>query len=383
MKSKLIALVLLITFSTSAYSQIENEIKTFVDSTEIIVNNGRKYLLEQTKQENLEKVREIYNYLNNATSEKPYAAFYYAEHLYINTILKDWNSLLRYASNYDSLKSETLPQNSAQIYSELFQSTQSNIEEYQEDIEFSKLTENEKVVIELLLQLTKIGSPDERYNALLKSYKSQKNNKYNSFVNHFLLGKTIKGSISYSFGSGMMFPTANLANEFNTTPLAEMSMDFNFGNIYTSLYFQGCGFAFQNEVNTRLNYDFITFQEGDRLTYFEGGLKAGYFIHRGDRFHFAPFAIISGATLESNIYEEEPSYDEFTVLNTFCYGAGVHTELKLKDIQATNYYGYEEKGYISLKLDCSYKQFAKFNLPQYKGALPTVSFAFVWGFGVF
>lgn len=385
MKFKLLPFIFLLLISFSAISQIENEIRSYVDSTEMLINNGRKYLIEQIKNENFQKTKEIYNYLNDATLEKSYDPFYYSEHLYINTFLKDWNSLLKYAANYNSLNSNTIPRNAPDIYSDLYQKTKENIEEYQKDIEFNNLTNKEKLVIELLLKLVENGAPDVTYNALLKEYKSLNDNNelYDSFVRQYLPNKQIKASITYSFGSGMMFPTQKLDAGFNTTPLAEMAMDFNIGNVYSSLYFLGGGFSFQDEVKTRLNYDLITFQEGDHLIYFEGGLKAGYFVHRGDRFQFAPFVILAGATLESNFYEEESNDDEFTILNTFCYGAGFHTELKISEYQFESYYGTQESSYFSLKLDCSYKQFAKFDQVHYKGALPTVNLAIVWGFGIF
>ena len=45
-------------------AQIENEIRAYVDSTELIVNNGRKLLVQQLDNENYIKVKEIYNFLN-------------------------------------------------------------------------------------------------------------------------------------------------------------------------------------------------------------------------------------------------------------------------------------------------------------------------------
>ena len=60
-------------------AQIENEIRAYVDSTELIVNNGRKLLVQQLDNENYIKVKEIYNFLNNKTINSNYKAFTYNE----------------------------------------------------------------------------------------------------------------------------------------------------------------------------------------------------------------------------------------------------------------------------------------------------------------
>jgi hypothetical protein len=76
MNTKILSIVVGIMFlNSSLFSQIENEITSFVDSTEITINNGRRLLVSKVQAGEKEKVLEIYNYLSQKTIGKSCAAF--------------------------------------------------------------------------------------------------------------------------------------------------------------------------------------------------------------------------------------------------------------------------------------------------------------------
>ena len=54
MKNKLLFAIFILLFNF-ANAQIGNEIKTYVDSTELIINNGRKMLVNTLSVKNIEK----------------------------------------------------------------------------------------------------------------------------------------------------------------------------------------------------------------------------------------------------------------------------------------------------------------------------------------
>ena len=385
MKYKLLLIFILSVSTFVAKAQIANEIKSYVDSTEIIVNNGRKLLLDNLSEDNLLKTKDIYLYLKEATESKSYAAFYYVEEIYLNTIFKDWESLLVLAQNYDALKNTVVPQNAVAIYSVLFEKVKTDIDEYTENLEFQHLQALDKVVIEMFLKIVKTQKTDQEYNALFKEYKrlAQNDKKYQLFVDAFLPAKFVRASLAWSFGSGMFFPQNNLGLEFDTKPLYMLSMDTNIDKVYTSLYVLGGQFVLNNGFDALLNNSHITFLQGDEFQYIEGGIKVGYFVHRGDRFQLAPYTTLSGASLESTLYTEDSPNEELYIINSISLEAGLHSELKLYEFNATSYYGTEESSYLSLKLDCSYKTFPSIYSDDYKGALPYVSLSLSWGFGIF
>ncbi len=108
MKTKILLFLsfLFFIFSESANAQIENEIKSYSDSTVEFVNNGRKLILQSIEKEDYEKTKEIYQYLTEITEGKAYSAFYYFESLNILLITSDWSSFLEKAKNYNLYKNK-------------------------------------------------------------------------------------------------------------------------------------------------------------------------------------------------------------------------------------------------------------------------------------
>lgn len=102
MKTKIvIPFLFLIFIFTNTNAQIENEIKSFSDSTTEFVNNGRKLLIQSIAKEDYEKAKEISQYLNEYTSDKAYSAFYFPENLNINLLNSDFSGFLEKVKKYD------------------------------------------------------------------------------------------------------------------------------------------------------------------------------------------------------------------------------------------------------------------------------------------
>lgn len=66
-------------FTSNLFSQIDREIGAYVDSTELMVKNGRKMMLKELSDSNFYKAKEVYDYLTNLTENNHFAAFYYVE----------------------------------------------------------------------------------------------------------------------------------------------------------------------------------------------------------------------------------------------------------------------------------------------------------------
>ena len=69
MKRNLTIILIAIMFPLSIFSQISNEIATYVDSTELLVHNGRKMILKELADNNLVKTKEIYDFLTEKTKK--------------------------------------------------------------------------------------------------------------------------------------------------------------------------------------------------------------------------------------------------------------------------------------------------------------------------
>lgn len=383
MKKTIFLLVVLI-LPSHAFSQIEDEIISYVDSTEVLVQRGRRMILNELSVNNYAKVKVIHAYLTDLTREEHYAAFYYLEDLYINMLAGEWPAVDTLMLNYEKLHDKDIYPDSEDLISTLYQKTSENNQQLLLSCRNSQIPDQAKEVAAIFLRFLDQGTTDEEYNKMLKAYKkSGHNSDYKSFEDGLLAGKIRKVAWNFSMGSGAVFATKDLAVNFTNGATFNTGMDLNVDRLFTSLYLQGSSLKLKEPFITYSDTDTLDFVEGEGFSYLEGGLKAGYFLIRSKSFHLAPYLSVSGSLLESNKYEYEEDDDlEWQIFNSFTYGGGLHTEILLYKIPA-NEYSAESPGYFSLKLEGGYNKIMKFEDSYCQGDTPYFMCALVMGFGKF
>lgn len=386
MKRIILLSILMTVFCTfQAAAQIENEIKSYVDSTEVMVYNGRKMLLQKLSVKEDKKAREIYQYLSDISSESTSSAFSYGEHIYASILFGNWQALITYMQEYKQrINSITYPINDQLVrvlYDRVSEASDSILWESRQ----AGLDDESQRVIQLLLHLIKQETADSEYNHLLKEYHKQyKPSAYKDFVNAYLPGKKINGSLAYSLGSGMIMPTGRLADNFSSNASVYISMDININRVFSSLYMQASGLHLKVPFSVSSDIETLDFYEDERFHFLEAGLKAGYFMVRNNRFHVAPYVTLSGTAMESTRYDSADDDDrEYPVIDSFSCGPGIHTEVKLKDFKSKNMYAYANNTYLSIKFEAGYNYITSFDDSYFKGNARSFSVALVYGLGNF
>lgn len=378
-------LFILVLISLQLSAQIENEIKQFVDSSEIIINNGRKLLIKSLVHEDLDKANEIYSFLINHATDGDYLTFSYTEDLYLNLIFGNYSSFIDKALNYKTIYRKYQSIDDANLLNICSNVVDGHFAEMEKIIHEGKLSAEDEALLNVVMLLFRKNFIDEDYSRAIKAFKKDfPDSRYKNFVVDFLPKPLIHGAISFGMGVSYLVPTGNLAESFYATPAFNMTYDINFGRIFTSLYMQGGGLELKKPFTAYNDVDTVSFQAGDPFSYFEGGLLVGYFLSRSEKMQLAPFVGFSGASLESNIYKD-PNYNDYEipVMNSFVVGLGLHTEFKLYDYQRYNLYGYSEKGYFSLKLDGGVNLVVNQDHEEFRGNLGYVRATLVWGLGKF
>ncbi|MCG8411018.1 MAG: hypothetical protein MI739_07020 [Bacteroidales bacterium] len=388
MRRKTLLVFVFVCFITSTYAQIEKEISTFVDSTELLINNGRKFLLQKINENNIEKTKEVYTYLLELGIKKKCNTFSYIEELYINALIADWDKWLELAKITTYEQRSFCVEIDYTLVNTLWQKFTKNVDVLLYSSE--KLTIEERSIIDLFLfSLTKkdTDKDEKMYKQKIKDFKSEfKNSKYNYFLNRVLPSPKIKGSYSFSIGPNFIILDSKLKTNFESTACFAMAMDFAVNKVYCSLNFSGGNFELKKPFNAQVDRENVLLDKGEHFSYFEGGLNCGYFLLRNKHFHVAPFVTLAGASLKSNIFDsnENKEKDELKIFNSFTYGLGLHTEVKIKEWNIKNFYGnYNEYSYISLKVNIGYNIISYYKDNNFKGNTFFVSPTLVWGFGNF
>ncbi len=371
----------IVSFTLSA--QIENQIRLYVDSTEIMLNNGRKMLLETISNNDFSKVAEIYGYLEDITTDKNYSAFNYNEDLILNILMGDWPATTRLMSDYyEEVDRYTYP-NAVQFGSLLYDLVSSKSESLLADCLNSGIDDESYSLIDIFIYLLKTGEVNQEYSLMLKAFRKQYDpSKYDGFIAGFIPSPLVKGALAIAVGSGVNIPTGNLAGMFHPGAMFNMSMDVNIQKVFTSLYICGPNLKLKTPFDVSNGFTTLSFDEGESFSYFHGGLKAGYFITRSEWFQFAPFATVAGTVLESQLFETNEDGQEYKVFNSFTYGLGLHSEIKIMEFDAPGYYSYYNMpGYLGLKLEAGYNIMTNVVNHYFTGDIPYVSVSLVLGMG--
>ena len=379
--------VLIISFlllSMNLHGQIEKEIKAFVDSTEFIVTNGRKLLLDKISNNDFVKAKEIYRYLTIKTLHNNSSAFYYDEDLYINMLVRDWQNLALLLLDYQKLSKKSPYSNTFQMIVPLRKKVSDMSDLLISDCQRSGLDDESVEIIEIILHLLKTGSADPEYNLKINAFnKLYKPSKYDDVLK-FLIPKTrIRGSLAFSFGSGMIITTGKLAENFSPNASFNFTMDINIQKVFTSLYINSSSFKLKQPFSASNGTDAFNFQLNESFHYMDAGLKAGYFVTRNSKFNLAPFASVSSSLLESKRFDADEKRKEYKVINSFTYGFGLHSEFKILTSKTPAYYTYPVQSYLSLKAEAGYDFITSFKDNSFKGNTPYFTIGLVWGIGDF
>lgn len=384
-RNLLLSIFLVVLFAFSAKAQIKHEINAYVDTTEVIIKNGRKFLIKTIKVKEDPKAREIYQYLESIGSANILAAFDYNENLFASAVLGNWDSMIVYMKEYRQRTQKSV----YPIADRLLMTLQERLSEENDSLQLAlngaAIDAESKRIIELFLHATKAGAADEHYNRLLKQYhKDYRHPAYTDFLDNYLPRVKVKSGIAMSAGPGMVLPQGSLADNFSPGTGAALSFDFNINKVYTSIYLLGAGLSLKTPFAAVSSTDSLSFTNGEKFHYFEVGAKAGYFIVRNNRFHLAPYVSLGQTILESKRFDDSKDDDrEYKVINSFSYGPGIHSEIKLSESKNRLQSIHKEDTYWSIKLDAGYNMIDKFEDSHFIGNTFNVSLAIVMGTGTF
>jgi len=385
-------LLFFVFLNITAKAQIENEIKNYVDSTEILINNGRKFLAKTIQSGDLQKSQEVFHFLMMEGEERNCWSFSFKEQLLLNVVFKDASSLLSLMQNNNENGVQLCYRNMEPIEDVLYSELRKN----KPTVEHIKSTENLKDddvdVLKILFYFIENGAKNDVYDRLIRDFKKKyPQSKYTNFVKGYLPAPTFKASISYSLGSKYDVLTGNYAKYFHNPISLSFGMDFCVSKVYVSLYVEGSDMKLIKPiVLSQTNGDTNNFNDEDIFTRMDIGLKTGYCIVRNKNLLIAPYAaLLAGSFLNSDLYSEyDINHSEYDFYDGFMPSVGVHFEYKLGDIQLKSYNPYINqfdvlKSYWSLKFDLGYTSLPKFNNSLAAGNLIYASVGLVYGLGTF
>ncbi len=384
-KTTLILTLSVFFISFKAQAQIEDEIKSFVDSTEIIVIQGRKMIAHEINEKKYDKVLDIYDYLNEKAIESDCYPFAYVENIYLLTVTAHWNRWLEMAENYDKFDKPLCSQIDNRIISILFDELQKNDSLLRNEIERSNLKREEKDIISLFLFISENGADNMEYAKKLKEFrKNYPQTQFQSFLEKFMPGKPVKTCLGFSVGATQVSLTSNLAENFEPKTLVNFAMDIDVNRFHSSLTFNVGSLALQNPFSAELEGVQYDFEMNEDFYFLNAGVDVGFFIVKSKHINIAPYMHLGSTVLESKLFNDNNNEDELELINKFTYGAGLFTEVKLIKFSHSNYNFYtqstvESESFIGLKLEAGYNKVNGAEYNAYEGNYAYARVSLVYG----
>ncbi|MFW5983352.1 MAG: hypothetical protein ACOCQ4_02535 [bacterium] len=387
MKTKT-TLILTISFFLTfmkSYAQVEDEIKTFVDSTEIIVTQGRKMMAHKINEKKYEKVLEVYDYLNEKAAESDCYPFTYVENIYLFAVTAQWDRWIEMAENYEEYNKPLCSQIDDRIIRYLFDDLQENDSLLKEDLENSSLKREDKDIISLFLFISENGADNMEYAKKLKEFrKSYPQTRFQTFLNKFMPDKPINASLGFSLGASQVSLTSNLAENFEPKTLVNFAMDFDVNRFHSSLTFSIGSLELQSPFSASLDGVQYDFEMNEDFHFLDAGVDLGFFIVKSKHINIAPYMHLGTTVLESKLFNDDYNEEELKLINKFTYGAGVSAEVKLFKFSHSNYNYYiqrtvDSESFIGLKIEGGYNKVNGAEYNAYEGNYAYARFSLIYG----
>lgn len=358
MKKRLLIIFLLV-FPGFAFAQedLKKEIISFTDSTELIIRNGRRLIVEKTISGDDKGAIATLNYLKNTVDEK-YIILYPAEEILVSLANRNFELFLYNARNWNSLlEGKVTAFQLNPVSDQLHHYLETQMPFIPEDLEKSALTETNKELIRLYIRYYL----NDDYTALNKSLKNfVKNNpgsEYTDFVNQ-LRQLTFTGRMNFCLGYGNEFLNGNITNNFDShMHIMNFEIDGFLNRLYLSLFMGG-------SISRELSKNDLAVKDkdwihpaGDKVSSLKYGLKIGKSLYSSDKINFYPYIVIGGYEVnsQSSLADEDDSEPKNNLTGTFCPGIGASCDFVLKKWKSRNVY--DPTGFFFIRPSAGYDYF--------------------------
>ena len=335
-------LFLLMILSIGTFAQrdsLQNEILNYDDGKSELISKGRRMLLDNFIDENLEKVKEVKDYLTREVENDDYMAFYPAEYWFILYWTKEYQQLLTSVIQFDesfanSMRYKIKPVNDL-LYSKLLAKSIGFKDYLVAKLHESSLTDEEKDFLIMNLHYLISGEQNqqvtqEELNTMADEFLGQNpNSNYEAYTREYIRLKYVpsKWGFGVEFFSGYGIFDGSLAEEYkNNVPMGvAFDLCYKDFNLYLRDYI-----GFSRNLN-EWNYGSGIWEKNSQVRVFLADITLGYTLLENSAFKIAPFAGIGTSGIGPTQYDldKEPDLENVELDFSGTYSLGLNFDIKL------------------------------------------------------
>ncbi|MCE4566877.1 hypothetical protein INQ51_21320 [Maribellus sp. CM-23] len=331
----LLSLSFLILFPIFAFAQndIRQQIIGYTDSTEIIIRNGRKMVVDKTIHGDSQGATETINFLKNNVN-KDYVIFYPVEELLLALTNSNFEQFLFAAANFDNLlEGKTNYIQVENITGQLQMFLGQELTLIKKDLERTNLPAADKELIELYIRYFEGEDIYKTNRSILAYRKSYPDTKYSSFL-ELIQGYVAPYAMNFCLGYGHEFLNGNINQNF-TSHFQSMNFELEwfFNQLYLSLFFQGSVGQVHSKVDMPVKKHDLIHTPDDNVFAIKYGLKIGKAWVTTQHINFFSYVSVGNYQMKSDKSNFDIPDDETANLkltSVFSPGIGTACDINLK-----------------------------------------------------
>jgi hypothetical protein len=361
---KILITIILTVVSYQLFSQVdsvEQQILNYDDARSVIISKGRSLLLDKFLENDMEKVREIKNYLIEKGEDENYIALYTAELWLILYWTNEYEELLTNVKNFENTKMPLVEYHiypttirryystrydnrifpsPDMLYTKLLQYSQDNKDEIIIQIQDSEIEIEKKRFLQLNFEslIKKDNSYQDALNTQADSFReSFPESEYNDYIGKYIKYKYVLGTwgAALEIFFGMGFPTGEFRNRFIDDVTFGVALDVYYKKFEFLVRMIGGSFHLKKDIEYSKGY----YPKDSAMTVFLPELSCGYAVFENHRIKLAPFAGIGGFFVHTSLKKRKEIQElkELSV-SAFAFNFGTSFDIRFSKKPQYKYY---------------------------------------------
>jgi hypothetical protein len=342
-------------FLSAQEKDLEQEILNYSETQSELISKGRKLLLDKFLEGDIDKVREVKDYLLTEVQNEDYVALYPGEQWLIMYWTGEYEqlpeSILQINQEFlEKFQRRIAPERDF-LYTKLVEKSWDQLQMLEDKINNSALDIKSKDFLLLHLNFMVSGEPllklsQEEVNTMANLYlEAHPKSNYEEYIRNNIRYKFApsKWGLGFEFFTGFGMFTGELSEMYNNHGVFGLAFDVEYNKF--SLYLRNyIGFA--KTKQDRENSGVIWSKDSPAQMFFPEA-SLGYAVLENDKIKLSPFAGIGAANIGpvTTDLEQRPELEELEVGFSPFYTIGLNLNLKL---------GWKVDPFLTLRQDKSY-----------------------------
>jgi len=380
---------LIISLNSQGQNELQKEILNYNDTRYELVTKGRRLMIDRLLAGDLEKTKQVRNYLISEVENHEYIALYPAENWLLMYWTQEYFALTSDIRIYETVKDDygngkRHPQEDY-LLDKLVAETKNHIKQLTDSISQSSLEDSEKDF--LIMNLHYLVSDVEAYpseqedlNLLADNYLLKyPNSSFATFTREYIRYKhdVSPWSFAAEFFSGYGFQTRDLNKQFGNNIPIGVAFDIGYKNFVLYLrYYIGL-------ANTKFDtaYSVGVWESGSQVRVFLPEASLGYKIYKSERLNLVPFLGVSSTSISPTEYDlkETPELEELEIPFCLTYTFGLNLDIKLGEplMPLVSFNGEDSYRFLRVRYSCNIPQFER-KIQGISGQIHAITIGFNW-----